>query len=163
MIKIVLFLSIVLITNQAFATKTNLKSTKQSESQYESIDYTKQKHEIINSYSFLNGKYGHPHEITIYDDGKWESTRATDSLKIKMANNGEMYFSINSVHTNGHTCCVNGLAVRVGKYWEYTAKQDGTPCGLRIRYSNEEISFKDVGNNCRNFCTEIRKFTPFLS
>ena len=75
------------------------------------------------------------------------------SLEISAKSKNEIYFNLETVGSNFHTCHVEGIALQKNGYFEFnknnTVKEES--CRIKIWYIANEIDFEDVGYKCKNY------------
>jgi len=110
----------------------------------------------------ITGSYSNTHEISIFDGYDWIETEVTDSLILTELENDSLHFEFNLVHTNGHTCWMDGIAVKIDSVYEYLeifeVDDQSSECKLHIILNDSEIILEDIDNNCRLWYCGMRGY-----
>ena len=100
----------------------------------------------------ITGSYYNTHEISIFDGYDWVETEVTDSLILTELENDTLHFEFYLFHRNGHSCSMNGEAVKVDSAFEYIEIFDeddqSSECKLQIIVNDSEIILNDIDNGC---------------
>jgi hypothetical protein len=101
----------------------------------------------------ITGSYANTHEVSIFDGYDWIDSEVTDSLILTELETDSLQFEFFLIHTNGHTCSMDGIAVKVDSAYEYIEMFDeddqSSECKLHIIANDSEIILKDIDNGCR--------------
>ena len=90
-----------------------------------------------------------PSQIEGYYKGSLSNE--SDSIKIVRENENRIYFEINTVGGNYHSCSITGYANLKKGYFEHINPTIKTKpdCHLKIWYLSGELSIEDIGGYCR--------------
>jgi hypothetical protein len=101
----------------------------------------------------ITGSYANTHEVSIFDGYDWIDSEVTDSLILTELETDSLQFVFFLIHTNGHTCSMDGVAAKVDSAYEYIEMFDeddqSSECKLHIIANDSEIILKDIDNGCR--------------
>ncbi len=110
----------------------------------------------------ITGSYANTHEVSVFDGYDWVETEVTDSLILTELENDNLQFGFFLIHTNGHTCSMDGVAANVDSAFEYIEvldeENESGECKLHIVVTNSEIILKDIDNGCRLMYCGIRGY-----
>ncbi len=110
----------------------------------------------------ITGSYANTHEVSIFDGYDWIETEVTDSLILTELANESLQFIFFLIHTNGHTCFMDGVAAKVDSAYEYIEMFDeddqSSECKLHIIVNDSEIILKDIDNGCRLWYCGMRGY-----
>lgn len=110
----------------------------------------------------MEGNWLNLHAIYVLDfdneseEGGWVEAQAEDRMTIKKISRRKIQFEMESWHTNGHSCGVDGIATKKGKKFVFIGEKsfDGETCKLEIFVNKEgQLELKDENNACKfNYC-----------
>ena len=101
----------------------------------------------------ISGTYRRDHMVTYVVDQGVQETTVTDVLMLSLETDGRLRFSFELAFDNFHTCTMEGVATRVGDYFEYRepiqdSRTGAQECVLRFRSTVATISLQDVERGC---------------
>lgn len=109
----------------------------------------------------MEGFWSYSHTVMMVDhDGEsedgWIEADVMDEMIIEADGRDKINFEFTTWHTNGHSCGLEGVAVKEGSKFIYKGQEDwgGSLCTLEISLSKEKgIILKDENSACaRNNC-----------
>jgi len=110
----------------------------------------------------ITGIYINTHIVSVLDYDDWVETELTDSLIITELENDSLHFEFFLVHTNGHTCSMDGIAAKIDSAYEYKEILDeedpSSECKLHIIVNDSEILLKDIDSGCRLWYCGMRGY-----
>lgn len=113
-----------------------------------------------NAGGLASGDYFRVHTIKVLEGSRWVPTQAKDLFKLRVAADGNLQFCFWLVFDNGHSCSMEGMAVKTGPAsWEYREKlETGDSCVMRITFGDGLLRLEDVANKCRGWYCGARGF-----
>ena len=110
----------------------------------------------------ITGSYANTHGVSVFDGYDWVATEVTDSLILIELEYDSLHFELFLIHTNGHTCSMDGIATKIDSAYEYKEIFDdanpSSQCKLHIIANDSEIILKDVDNGCRLWYCGMRGY-----
>jgi hypothetical protein len=110
----------------------------------------------------ITGQYSNTHIISYLDIDGWVETEVSDTLVLTELQDDSLHFEFYLVHTNGHTCWMDGIAAKIDSVYEYKEifdeEYESGECKLHIIITNSEIILKDIDGGCRFWYCGMRGY-----